>query len=79
VLERAGMRQAGRCAALEFAAALCYIFQGATGILSAGKVGEGMLRTISHRCGRVAQLAEHSALNRQVVGSIPTASTNEFN
>jgi hypothetical protein len=26
-------------------------------------------------CGRVAQLAEHSALNRQVVGSIPTAST----
>ena len=25
--------------------------------------------------GRVAQLAEHSALNRQVVGSIPTAST----
>jgi hypothetical protein len=29
--------------------------------------------------GRVAQLAEHSALNRQVVGSIPTASTNPFN
>ena len=28
--------------------------------------------------GRVAQLAEHSALNRQVVGSIPTASTNKF-
>ena len=27
--------------------------------------------------GRVAQLAEHSALNRQVVGSIPTASTKE--
>lgn len=27
------------------------------------------------RVGRVAQLAEHSALNRQVVGSIPTAST----
>ena len=27
--------------------------------------------------GRVAQLAEHSALNRQVVGSIPTASTNQ--
>ncbi len=26
--------------------------------------------------GRVAQLAEHSTLNRQVVGSIPTASTN---
>ena len=26
--------------------------------------------------GRVAQLAEHSALNRQVVGSIPTASTS---
>ncbi len=26
--------------------------------------------------GRVAQLAEHSALNRQVVGSIPTAPTN---
>ena len=29
--------------------------------------------------GRVAQLAEHSALNRQVVGSIPTASTNKIN
>jgi hypothetical protein len=28
-----------------------------------------------HLFGRVAQLAEHSALNRQVVGSIPTAST----
>ena len=28
--------------------------------------------------GRVAQLAEHSALNRQVVGSIPTASTKEL-
>jgi hypothetical protein len=27
------------------------------------------------KIGRVAQLAEHSALNRQVVGSIPTAST----
>ena len=26
-------------------------------------------------CGRVAQLAEHSALNRQVEGSIPSAST----
>jgi hypothetical protein len=26
--------------------------------------------------GCVAQLAEHSALNRQVVGSIPTAPTN---
>ena len=29
----------------------------------------------AHPTGRVAQLAEHSALNRQVVGSIPTAST----
>ena len=29
----------------------------------------------SSAIGRVAQLAEHSALNRQVVGSIPTAST----
>jgi hypothetical protein len=28
--------------------------------------------------GRVAQLAEHSTLNRQVVGSIPTASTNHI-
>ena len=32
--------------------------------------------TFSTTSGRVAQLAEHSALNRQVVGSIPTASTN---
>jgi hypothetical protein len=29
--------------------------------------------------GRVAQLAEHSTLNRQVVGSIPTASTITLN
>ena len=28
-----------------------------------------------HPRGRVAQLAEHSALNRQVEGSIPSAST----
>ena len=28
--------------------------------------------------GRVAQLAEHSTLNRLVVGSIPTASTTLF-
>ena len=28
--------------------------------------------------GRVAQLAEHSALNRQVEGSIPSASTIKF-
>ena len=28
--------------------------------------------------GRVAQLVEHSTLNRLVVGSIPTASTNNF-
>jgi hypothetical protein len=32
-------------------------------------------RTAHPTFGRVAQLAEHSALNRQVVGSIPTAST----
>ena len=30
---------------------------------------------ISSKNGRVAQLAEHSALNRQVEGSIPSAST----
>ena len=32
----------------------------------------------THPNGRVAQLAEHSTLNRLVVGSIPTASTNKF-
>jgi hypothetical protein len=32
-------------------------------------------RTTFTPLGRVAQLAEHSTLNRQVVGSIPTAST----
>ena len=32
-------------------------------------------RQAIHPQGRVAQLEEHSALNRQVVGSIPTAST----
>lgn len=31
--------------------------------------------SLSNPSGRVAQLAEHSTLNRQVVGSIPTAST----
>ena len=35
----------------------------------------GSSARISAPSGRVAQLAEHSALNRQVVGSIPTAST----
>ena len=34
------------------------------------------LARCSNPQGRVAQLAEHSALNRQVVGSIPTASTS---
>jgi hypothetical protein len=29
----------------------------------------------THQTGRVAQLVEHSTLNRLVVGSIPTAST----
>jgi hypothetical protein len=31
---------------------------------------------IFSQAGRVAQLAEHSALNRQVEGSIPSASTS---
>ncbi len=33
----------------------------------------------SQHPGRVAQLVEHSTLNRLVVGSIPTASTNQSN
>ena len=32
----------------------------------------------SNNLGRVAQLAEHSTLNRQVEGSIPSASTILF-
>jgi hypothetical protein len=37
---------------------------------------EGPSRSQIHPSGRVAQLAEHSALNRQVEGSIPSASTS---
>src|ERR1700678_668002 len=39
-----------------------------------------MLLNIQPLCphGRVAQLAEHSTLNRQVGGSIPPASTNDW-
>src|SRR5277367_1834796 len=36
-------------------------------------------RNADRRLGRVAQLAEHSTLNRQVEGSIPSASTNILN
>ena len=64
--------------ALESTRRLCYIFQGLIEIIEAfGRdcFGENppAIRIFQH--GRVAQLAEHSALNRQVVGSIPTAST----
>ena len=42
--------------------------------------GLGLVRREPGRdCARVAQLAEHSALNRQVAGSIPAASTNKIN
>ena len=44
-------------------------------ILRAWKPSQGLHPEHFAKRGRVAQLAEHSALNRQVVGSIPTAST----
>jgi hypothetical protein len=41
-------------------------------------VRKSLRSAIVSRLGRVAQLAEHSALNRQVEGSIPSASTISF-
>ena len=49
---------------------LCYILKGGQPPTVLPLVGQPTLR------GRVAQLAEHSTLNRQVEGSIPSASTN---
>jgi hypothetical protein len=55
---------------------LWYIFQGTAGIFTAALSRARQPQARLFISGRVAQLAEHSALNRQVVGSIPTASTN---
>jgi hypothetical protein len=55
---------------------LCYIFEGAGSIFSRSNRAQILaLHGFSIKPGRVAQLAEHSALNRQVEGSIPSAST----
>jgi hypothetical protein len=55
----------------------CAIFSEVRVILSSLKSCANALATrFLPRLGRVAQLAEHSALNRQVEGSIPSASTN---
>ncbi len=58
---------------------MCYIFQVGSGFLYACQARSDCAsippRIAVDSLGRVAQLAEHSALNRQVVGSIPTAST----
>src|ERR1700722_19158540 len=69
---RSGPRGAS---ALERRSSLWYIRQGSAGIFALIRLAQhASLRSI-YPPGRVAQLAEHSALNRQVVGSIPTAST----
>jgi hypothetical protein len=60
---------------LSEASALCYPFRVAASFWPAVTVLDVPLCTVFQLFGRVAQLAEHSALNRQVVGSIPTAST----
>ena len=61
---------------LETAPDMCYIFQVTDGISCLFKpCATTRLHGSIGLSGRVAQLAEHSALNRQVVGSIPTAST----
>src|SRR5580692_2612445 len=56
---------------------VCYIRQGLAGMVCHLKPCANPLHGSFLLPGRVAQLAEHSALNRQVVGSIPTASTKE--
>jgi hypothetical protein len=60
---------------LESTLTLCYIFEGSSEIFRRSTLCINPRRTALEPNGRVAQLAEHSALNRQVVGSIPTAST----
>ncbi len=59
---------------------LCYILCCVAGVFRRkARARKSLARLIqppwTYPFGRVAQLAEHSALNRQVVGSIPTAST----
>ena len=58
---------------------MLYFSRCGTDILSRTGRARSPLARLSKPSGRVAQLAEHSALNRQVVGSIPTASTNSTN
>ncbi len=64
---------------LEIASALCYSLQGGSSskLLPRSCAALPAARSSDH--GRVAQLAEHSALNRQVEGSIPSASTIRIN
>lgn len=63
-------------AALEESRALCYIFQRSVMIfLLIPRRATFPLPGVFAPFGRVAQLAEHSTLNRQVEGSIPSAST----
>jgi hypothetical protein len=63
---------------LEINPPLCYIFQVTAAKICLLKLWLTLHATAEPFSGRVAQLAEHSALNRQVVGSIPTASTKLF-
>lgn len=65
--------------ALETHRRLCYSLQSGKEISMPHGARGKSLRSAFQPNGRVAQLAEHSALNRQVVGSIPTASTNRIN
>src|SRR6516225_3050474 len=60
---------------LEISSPLCYSLQGGgSKSVRLGRENEVPAARLSET-GRVAQLAEHSALNRQVEGSIPSAST----
>ena len=58
-----------------FEARLCYILKSTGRFFFPHKLRANSLALRFSNLGRVAQLAEHSALNRQVEGSIPSAST----
>ena len=60
---------------LEIVSTVCYSLQGGSSSKLFASIVPAVPAARSSDHGRVAQLAEHSALNRQVEGSIPSAST----
>ncbi len=72
---RAGSARRVRRALEDSLCAVCYIFQGSVIFSPCPCRAIFPLHGLFTPSGRVAQLAEHSALNRQVEGSIPSAST----